>query len=96
MLFLVISTPRPEKPSTMVAQRTKFWRWMDPKLKTGQCRSVHARAGRGAVALFDVASNEELHALLNEWAEMIPAHFDTYPLIDPKAAQAYLRGRRGR
>ena len=49
-----------------------------------------------AVALFEVKTNEELHALLNEWAELIPAHFDTYPLIDPKAAQAYLSGRRGR
>jgi hypothetical protein len=46
------------------------------------------------VALFDVSSNEELHALLNEWAEIIPAHFDFYPLIDPAAAQRYLSGRK--
>ena len=79
MLFLVISTPRPERPST-VAQ----------KLKSRQCRFVYARTGRGAVALFDVQSNDELHAWLNEWAEIIPAHFDIYPLIEPTAARRYL------
>lgn len=91
MLFLVISTPRPERPSTVARLREKYWRWIDPKLKSGQCRLVHARAGRGAVALFDVQSNEELHAVMNEWAEIIPAHFDVYPLIDTAAAQRYLR-----
>jgi hypothetical protein len=97
MLYLVISTPRPERPSTVAANRRKFWRWIDPKLQSKQCRLVHARVGRGAVALFDVSSNEELHALLNGWAEIIPAHFDLYPLIDPTGAQRYLRsGRRRR
>ncbi|HWI97644.1 MAG TPA: DUF3303 family protein [Burkholderiales bacterium] len=97
MLFLVISTPRPERPSAIAANRKKFWRWIDPKLKSKECRFVHARVGRGAVALFDVSSNEELHELLNGWAEIIPAHFDLYPLIDPAAAQRYLRsGRRRR
>ena len=94
MLFLVISTPRPERPSAVASSRKKFWRWIDPMLKSKQCRFVHARAGRGAVALFDVRSNEELHALLNGWADIIPAHFDVYPLIDPAAAQRYLSRRR--
>jgi hypothetical protein len=95
MLFLVISTPRPERPSTVVRGRRKYWVWMDPLLKSKRCRLVHARAGRGAIALFDVRSNEELHALLNEWAEIIPAHFDVYPLIDTAAARRYLdRGKR--
>ena len=49
-----------------------------------------ARAGRGAVVLFDVPDNETLHRLMNEWAEIIPAHFDVYPLIDPDKAKAYL------
>ena len=95
MLFLVISTPLPGRPSTVVANRKRFWRWIDPMLKSKQCHFVHARVGRGAVALFDVKSNEELHALLNAWAGIIPAHFDLYPLIDSEAAQRYL-GRRGR
>jgi len=90
VLFLVISTPRPERPSTVLASRKKFWRWIDPKLKSKQCRLVHARSGRGAVALFDVRSNEELHTLLNDWADIIPAHFDLYPLIDSAAARRYL------
>jgi len=93
MLFLVISTPRPERPSAMTGRRKKYWRWIDPKLKSRQCRWVYARTGRGAVALFDVASNEELHALLNGWAELIPAHFEVYPLIDAAGAQRFLGGR---
>ena len=36
--------------------------------------------GRGAVAVFDVEDNDALHRILNEWADIIPAHFDTYPL----------------
>lgn len=96
MLFLVISTPRPERPSTVARSRKKFWPWMDPKLKSKQCRFVYARAGRGAIALLDVKSNEELHALLNEWAEIIPTHFDLYPLVDTRAALRYLdRHKRG-
>ena len=93
MLFLVISTPRPERPSSMAARRRKFWRWIEPMLKARQCRWVYARTGRGAVALFDVASNEELHAQLNGWAELIPAHFEIYPLIDAAGAQRFLGGR---
>jgi hypothetical protein len=97
VLFLVISTPRSERPSAVTQSRKKFWRWIDPMLKSKQCRFVYARTGRGAVALFDVKSNEELHARLNEWADIIPARFDLYPLIDPAAARRYLGGRkRGR
>jgi hypothetical protein len=46
--------------------------------------------GRGAVAIFDVESNEALHHILNEWADIIPAHFDTYPLVDVEAAKRML------
>ena len=53
--------------------------------------AVHLRPhGSGAVALFDVDSNETLHRLLTEWADMVPAEFDLYPLIDPDVAVAYL------
>jgi hypothetical protein len=96
VLFLVISTPRAERPSKAVASRKKFWRWIDPKLKSRQCRLIHARPGRGAVALFDVKSNEALHALLNDWADIIPARFDLYPLIDSAAARRFLdKAKRG-
>ena len=100
MLFLVISTPRPDRPSSVTRARQRYWKWMDPLLKSGMSRFVYARAGRGAVALFDVDSNEALHRLINEWSEIIPAHFEVFPLLDPKAAQQYLgktsRGKRKR
>ena len=57
---------------------------------------IYARPGRGAVALFDVDSNEQLHVLLNEWGEIIPAHFELYPLIDAGAAQRYLERKKPR
>jgi hypothetical protein len=56
----------------------------------GVCRHVYARAGRGAIAVFDVQSNEALHQILNEWADIIPAHFDTYPLVDLEATKRML------
>ncbi|KPK07586.1 MAG: hypothetical protein AMJ64_06265 [Betaproteobacteria bacterium SG8_39] len=90
MLVMVITTPRADPPSTMTRRRQKLWRWIAPKLKARRVHWVYARPGRGAVALFDVDSHEQLHALLNEWAEIIPATFELYPLIDAAAAQRYL------
>jgi len=46
--------------------------------------------GPGAVAVFDVEDNDALHRILNEWADIIPAKFDTYPLIDAEAAKRML------
>ena len=91
MLFLVISEPRPEPPSSVVAQRQRYWQWVQPLIDRGEVRSVHAKVGRGAVVLFDVASNEALHAHLNAWADIIPARFEVHALIDPDAAQQFLR-----
>jgi hypothetical protein len=31
-----------------------------------------------------------LHKILNEWADIVPAHFDVYPLIDAQAANRAL------
>ena len=90
MLFLVISTPEPKRPSEVREYRQKYWPWAQDKLDRGLAKSFYARAGRGAVALFDVSSNEELHGLLNEWAEIVPAEFDIYPLIDPEAIKSFL------
>jgi hypothetical protein len=90
MLFLVISTPRPEHPSLVEPSRQAFWRWIDPKLKSKQALFAYAKVGRGVVTAFDVASNEELHALLSEWSEMIPAAFEVIPLMDPANAKKYL------
>jgi muconolactone delta-isomerase len=90
MLFLVVSTPRPERPSDLAAARQSFWPWIARYQASGACRHVYARAGRGAVAIFDVENNDTLHRILNEWADIIPAHFDTYPLIDAEAANRAL------
>jgi muconolactone delta-isomerase len=90
MLFLVVSTPRPERPSDMAKTRQSFWPWMAGHEARGICRHIYARAGRGAVAVLDVESNDQLHKILNEWADIVPAHFDTYPLIDAQSAQRML------
>jgi muconolactone delta-isomerase len=94
MLFLVISTPRPERPSEVAATRQKFWPWIAEHQADGVCRHIYARVGRGAVAVFDVPDNDTLHRILGEWAEIVPAQFDTYPLIDGAAAQARLAAQR--
>jgi muconolactone delta-isomerase len=90
MLFLVVSTPRPERPSDLVGIRQSFWPWINGYQARGICRHIYARAGRGAVAVFDVEDNDALHRILNEWADIVPARFDTYPLIEADAAQRML------
>lgn len=90
MLFMVVSTPVPNRPSEVREQRQKYWPWAQDKLDRGLAKSFYARTGRGAVAIFDVDSNEILHGLLNEWAEIVPAEFDIYPLIDPEAIKSFL------
>jgi hypothetical protein len=76
MLVLVISTPRPERPSDLAALRQSFWPWIAKYEARGVCRHVYARVGRGAIAVFDVESNE--------------AYFDTYPLVDLEATKRML------
>ena len=73
MLFLVVSTPRPERPSELATTRQSFWPWIAGYEARGVCRHIYARAGRGAVAVLDVANNETLHKILNEWADIIGA-----------------------
>ena len=90
MLFMIISNPRPEKPSGAVKARRQYWKWVDPLVESGVVKSIWARPGRGAVVVFDVEDHTHLHRLLNEWAELIPATFDTYPLIDTAAARKHL------
>jgi len=90
MLFLVVSTPRPERPSELAHARQSFWPWMEKYQASGVCRHVYALAGRGAVAILDVDGNEALHQILNEWADIIPAHFDTYPLVDVQQVRELL------
>jgi hypothetical protein len=90
MLFLVVSTPRPERPSDLAERRQSFWPWIGKYEAAGVCRHIYARAGRGAIAVLDVTCNEALHQILNEWADIIPAHFETYPLVDLEATKRML------
>ncbi len=64
MLFLVISDPRPEPPTGIAASRQRFWTWVDPLITAGRVRSIHAKVGRGAVALFDVDFERDASRLL--------------------------------
>ena len=90
MLFLVISTPAPTRPSEVREARMNFWPWVEDKLARGIARSFYPRTGRGAVAVFDVDTHEMLHRLLNEWADEVPAEFALYPLMEPESIVAYL------
>jgi len=90
MLFLVISTPELSRPSLVREQRKKYWPWANDKLNKGLATSFYARTGRGAVAVFDVDSNDTLHVILNEWSEIVPAEFQIYPLIDSAAITDFL------
>lgn len=66
MLFLVTSSPRAERPSTIASRRHAFRHWMDPKFRFRKALFAYPKVGRGLVMEFDVRSHEELHALLNE------------------------------
>ena len=90
MLFLVISTPAPTRPSEVRESRRNFWPWAEDKLASGIARSFYPRAGRGVVAIFDVESHETLHRLLNEWSDIVPAEFALYPLMEPESIMAFL------
>ena len=90
MLFLVISNPAPTRPSDVREARKSFWPWVEDKLAKGIARSFYPRTGRGAVAVFDVESHEELHRLLNEWADAVPAEFTLYPLMEPESIVSFL------
>ena len=90
MLFLVISEPRADRPSDMAKARQGFWPWMAAYQASGVCLHIYPRVGRGVVVVFKVETNDQLHVILNEWADIIPAQFDIYPLVDLQATAALL------
>jgi hypothetical protein len=81
MFFLVISTPRPEKPSEARKNQKGFWDWLGPLQESGVAKHVYTKLGRGAVIIFDVDSHEMLHKLINQWSECIPATFEVEALL---------------
>ena len=90
MLFLVISTPAPTRPSEAREARKSFWPWVEDKLSREIARSFYPRTGRGAVAVLDVDSHEMLHRLLNEWADAVPAEFAIHPLMEQESIVSFL------
>lgn len=86
MHFLVISTPRAEKPSAARDNQKGWWDWVNALAKAGTARHIYTKLGRGAVIIFDVDSHETLHKLVNQWAEHVPATFEVHALL-PKEHQ---------
>ncbi len=80
MLFMVISTPRPEQPSKLRRSQRSWWDWIRPLLASGVVQAVYVKVGRGAAVVFEVESNEQLHDLVNQWSDRIPAEFQVLPL----------------
>ena len=92
MLYLVITTPLPGKPSEAQSDRQELWKWAAPLMDRGiiRDRCMYAKVGRGGMALFDVSSNEELHGYLSQWLEFVPAEMQVIPLMDSQAMRDYL------
>ncbi len=95
MLFLIVSQPLPTRPSDVSGNRRRYCDWVQPLIDSGEVRSVYGRVGRGAVAIVDVISNERLHAMLNEWSDIVPAEFQVHPLLDPEAMKEFLQSQGG-
>ncbi len=83
MQFMVISNPQPARPQDIRGGQTEFWDWLEAQKKAGKAKSVYVKAGRGAFVVFDVESHEELHRIITEWSNRVPAEFTVYPLVDP-------------
>ncbi|PKB79535.1 MAG: hypothetical protein BZY88_12835 [SAR202 cluster bacterium Io17-Chloro-G9] len=93
MLFLVITKPAPTRPSEARSNRLRLWEWARPLMDRGviRDRAMYAKVGRGAMALFNVESNEELHRLLSQWLEIVPAEIEVHPLMDREEMANFLK-----
>lgn len=94
MLYMVMSNPRPERPSEIKDRQTSFWDWIQKLKDAGTVQACYVKTGRGAIVVFDVDSHETLHRLINEWSDCVPAEFTTIPLVDPSFQER--RARAGR
>lgn len=81
MLFLIESFPRPEPPSAMRDRQKAYWAWLNERMAEGKVKHIWNKCGRGAVAIADLGSNEELHKIVNQWQELVPARFEVKPLV---------------
>ena len=83
MLFLVITSPPPSRPKEVKDIRLQWRAWLKDLKARKKVVSFYPRVGRGAVVIFDVASNDELHEFMTQWLNIIPVNFDIYPLPTP-------------
>jgi muconolactone delta-isomerase len=81
MLFLVVSTPRPDFPSAVRDRQKAYWIWLNKLIEDGIVKNVWTKTGRGAVVVMDVDSHETLHKLINQWSENVPANFEVTALV---------------
>jgi hypothetical protein len=66
MYFMVVSTPRAEKPSAVREGQKQWWDWINEQIERGTAKHVYTKLGRGAVIIFDVDTHETLHKLVNQ------------------------------
>ena len=96
MLFMVMSTPRPDRPSEVRGAQSAFWDWLESLKRNGTVKAVHVKTGRGLFLVLDVDSHETLHRYMTEWTDRVPAAMQVWPLIDPAhQAEIARRGARG-
>ena len=86
MFFLVISTPMAQKPSAARDNQKQWWDWINHQQSIGVAKHIYTKLGRGAVVIFEVQHHEDVHKLVNQWAECVPATFEVTPLL-PKDHQ---------
>ena len=90
MLFLVITTPPPTLPKEVKSIRLQLRAWLKDLKAKKKVITFYPRVGRGAVVIFDVASNDELHELMTQWLNILPVNFDIYPLPTPSFQEEVL------
>ncbi len=93
MHFLVISTPRAERPSGMRDVQIKWWDWINDLTAKGIAKHVYTKLGRGAVVIFDVDAHETVHKLVNQWNEYVPATFEVEALLPGSHQEKIARAR---
>lgn len=91
MQFMVMSTPRPERPSAMRESQTKFWDWLEPLKQAGTVTACYVKTGRGCMVVFEVPDHETLHRYITEWAEHVPAEYMVWPLVAAKHQETIAR-----
>jgi len=91
MLYLVISTPHPSKPEDVRNARLEFRSWINELKSKNNVVCFYPRVGRGSVVILDVSSNDELHELLTQWSNIVPASLEIYPLATPSKAEELLK-----